>query len=101
MCRFLITALIGLPLLSGRAPAFETDAKLQKIDIEKRILFVFAGGQDRRVRIAENVRILDAKGKDLASGLKAKELKEGADVVLTVEREDNQPVVTVIQLGRR
>ncbi|HMC89786.1 MAG TPA: hypothetical protein VKI17_09565, partial [Gemmataceae bacterium] len=62
---------------------------------------VFAGGQDRRVRVAEDAKILDAKGKDLADGLKSKELKEGADVILTVERGDNGPVVKTIQLGRR
>ena len=62
---------------------------------------VFAGGQDRRVSVAENAKILDAKGKDLADGLKSKELKEGAEVILTVEREDNRPVIKAIQLGKR
>jgi hypothetical protein len=100
MFRYFLSALL-IVLVAGRTNAFETDAKIQKIDVQKRILFVFAGGQDRRVSVAENARILDAKGKDLADGLKSKELKEGADVILTVEREDNRPVIKAIQLGKR
>lgn len=101
MYRCLLAVLLGYTFLAARALAFETDAKIKKVDVEKRMLFVFAGGQDRRVPVAENAKILDAKGKDLADGLKSKELKEGTDVILTVEPEGNRPVIKVIQLGKR
>ena len=45
-------------------------------------------------------RSSDADGKTLPDGLKAKELKEGAEVTVTVERGDNEPVIKAIRLGK-
>src|SRR5207248_2276392 len=36
----------------------------------------------------------------LADGLQAKELKEGTEVTVTVEREDGGPVIKAIRLGK-
>ena len=43
--------------------------------------------------------VLDADGKLLKDGLKAKELKEGVEVTLTVEQGGNGPVIKEIRLG--
>src|SRR5437660_12301680 len=52
MHRFMLCSLFVSVAFAGRAAAFETDARIKKIDMEKRVLLVFAGGQDRRVRVA-------------------------------------------------
>jgi hypothetical protein len=58
-------------------------------------------GRDRTLKADKNLKVLDAKGKDLADGLKSKELKEGADVTVTVERENDDIVLKVLQLGKK
>src|SRR5437868_1897064 len=91
---FILAALVlATPLL-----AFEAEAQIRKIDAGHRTLVVFAGGQERTVRVARDARITDAAGKELPDGLMAKQL-EGAAVTLTVEREGNEPVVHAIRLG--
>lgn len=101
MRRVLVGAVLGLLLLAGSLLAFEVGGTIKKVDVEKSILYVHANGQDREVKIAKNVKVLGTDGKDLADGLKAKELKEGAEVTLTVEREDKTPVIKAIRLGKR
>ena len=86
-------------LLAVAALAFETRARIRRIDADGRIAHVFAGGQDRTVPIAAGARILDREGKDLAGGLRSAELREGAEVTLTVEPENGAPVIRVIRLG--
>lgn len=100
MRRVFVGAALGLMLLAGSLLAIEVGGTIKKVDAENGILYVHAGGQDREVKIAKGAKILDKDGKDLADGLKAKELKEGAEVTLTVEREDNTPVIKAIRLGR-
>lgn len=100
MFRPLLALLLTL-ITAAAAPAFETPARIRRIDADRRVARVFAGGQDRTVRIAAEARVLDAAGKDLPGGLQAPQLKEGAEVTLTVERGDNGPEIRVIRLGAR
>src|SRR5262249_4471522 len=62
-------------------------------------MVVFAGGQDRNLKIDKSVKVLDMKGQDLPDGLKSKELKEGAEVTITVETGGGQPVLKAVRLG--
>ena len=80
--------------------AFEVVGTIKKVDAAKSVLYVFANGQDRTVKIAKDAKILDKEGKDLKDGLRSKELKEGAEVTLTVERMDGGPVIKAIRLGK-
>ena len=100
MRRLFPTAILVLLLFVGGLSAFDAVGTLKKVDAEKHILFVHAGGQDREVKIAKDVKVLGTDGKPLADGLKAKELKEGAEVTITVEREDYQPIIKAIRLGK-
>src|SRR5205823_1879661 len=80
--------------------AFVVGGTVRGVDPENRILRVFAGGQLRMVRVAEDAQILGREGKPLPGGLRSPELKDGAEVTLTVEPEGGQPVIRSIRLGR-
>jgi len=90
-----------LALLTGSALAFDVLGTIKKVDAEKRLLFVHANGQDRTVPVAKDAKILGTDDKPLADGLAAKELKEGAEVTLTVEPLDGKPTIQAIRLGKR
>jgi hypothetical protein len=92
-------AVSAMFLAIGMAAAFEARGVLRRVDPEKGTIDVFAGQQDRTVRVAKNAKFLDEKGQALADGIRSKELKEGAAVTLTIEREGNQPVIQALQLS--
>jgi hypothetical protein len=96
--RFLAAA-AGVVVVAGAVTAFEAVGTIQKVDADKGVLYVHAGGQDRIVKITKDIKVLDKDGKDLPDGLRSKELKEGTVVTLTVEPEDKMPVVKQIRLG--
>jgi hypothetical protein len=100
--RLLAGAVLGLLALVGAGRAFEAVGKIIKVDADKGEVVVFAGGQERRVRVAKDVKVLDEKDKALPDGLKSNALKEGAEVTLTVEPGgDGRPTITGIRLGRK
>jgi len=101
MLRLLLGVALCLLVCVGALLGFEVQAVIKKIDSEKGVLTVTANGQDRTVRVAKDAKVLDEKGKALADGLKDKQIKEGAEVTLTVEREDGQPVIKALQLGKK
>src|SRR5262245_34003443 len=90
-----------LLLITKSAIAFEVEGTIKKIDADGGMLVVQAGGQERNVAVAPDARILDAAGKVLVGGLKAKELREGTDATFTLERGQGRPIITSIQLGKR
>ena len=57
-----------------------------------------AGGRDHTIRVPAGVKVLDAAGQELPEGLKAKDLHEGAGVILTVERQGDKLVLQAIRL---
>jgi Cu/Ag efflux protein CusF len=79
---------------------FEAVGTLKKVDTENRLLYMHANGQDRTVPIHKDAKVLGTDGKPLPEGLKAKELKDGAEVTVTVERTDDGPVIMSIRLGK-
>jgi hypothetical protein len=95
----MIAALLVVVAVSSVSLGFEVSAVIRKVDVEKGILVVFGGGQERTVPVAKDAKFLDEKGKDLEGGLAAKEIKEGAAVTLTVERDGNTPTIKGIRLG--
>lgn len=101
MRRLFLTAGFGLVLFVTTLSAFEAVGTIKKVDVEKNLLYINANGQDRTVKIATDVKVLGTDDKPLADGLKAKELKEGAEVTVTVEREDGAPLIKAIRLGKR
>src|SRR5262249_7538233 len=99
MVRRFLGACCVLVLLAGRPPALEAVGTVKKVDADKGVVIVFAGGQDRTLKADKDLKVLDEKGKDLADGLKSKELKEGTRVTITVERENNELVLKQLRLG--
>jgi Cu/Ag efflux protein CusF len=81
-----LLAAIALVLIATQSPAFDAVGHIKKVDAEKNLLSIHANGQDRTVKIDKEAKVLGADGKPLADGLKSKELKEGAEVTVTVER---------------
>jgi hypothetical protein len=94
-------AIVVLLCFTSRTLGFEVGAVIRKIDAEKRVAVVFANGQERTVKIAADVRILNEKGEDFNGGLAAEQFKEGTRVMLTVERDGDAPAIVTIRLGRR
>jgi hypothetical protein len=88
-------------LLAGPVLAFEAVGTFKRVDLKNGVVFVYANNQDRTVRVAKDIKVLDVQGKELPEGLKSKELKEGVDATFTVEREGETPVMTVIRLGKK
>src|SRR5262249_55202951 len=43
----------------------------------------------------------DREGKELADGLKSKELLEGVEATFTVEQEKDEPVIKAVRLGKK
>jgi hypothetical protein len=81
--------------------ALEAVGTVRRLDSEQGVLVVFANGAERTLSIAKDVKILGADGTPLADGLAAKELKEGAEVTVTVERAGSSgPELRSLRLGR-
>jgi hypothetical protein len=79
--------------------ALEAVGTIKKIDADKKVVVVFAGGQDRTLKADKNLKVVDEQGKELPDGLKSKELKEGATVTITVERQQQRLLLTQLRLG--
>jgi hypothetical protein len=101
MRRVLVGVAFALALSAGSLLAFDAVGTIKKVDADRGVLFIHANGQDRTVKVAKDVKVQGADGKALADGLRAKELKEGAEVTVTVEREEGGPVIKAIRLGKQ
>jgi len=101
MLRITTVAAAVLVLFATAARAFEAQGTIRKVDVANHTLIVQAGGQERTVHIADDAKLLDERGEPLPDGLKSKQLAEGAEATLTLDRVGGQPVITAIQLGRR
>jgi hypothetical protein len=88
-------------LLVGDLLAFEAVGTIQKVDAEKGRLVIRVNGQERSVKADKSIKVLDKEGKELADGLKSKELTEGIEATFTVEPEKNEPVIKAIKLGKK
>src|SRR5262249_53751377 len=93
MARCFVGACCTLLILATNLVALEAVGMLKQVDTDKNIVIVFAGGQDRTLKADPNLKVVDEQGKALADGLKAKELKAGATVTITVERENQELIL--------
>src|SRR5690242_6093806 len=101
MFRTLAYTIIAVLFLADHLSAFEAEGTMQKIDAAAGVLVIHAGNQDRTVKVVDNVKVLDAKGKPLPEGLQAKELIAGVEATFTIEPENGRPTIKAIQLGKR
>src|SRR5437879_3262024 len=99
MCIRWTFALCIVVLLVGGLIAFEATGTIQKVDAENGRIVIRVNGQDRSVKVDKSIKVLDREGKELADGLKSKELKEGVEATFTVEPEKGEPVIKAIRLG--
>jgi hypothetical protein len=100
MRRVFLAAMLWLLADAGAVRAIEAPGTIKKVDAERGIMVVHANGQDRNLTIDEAVKVTDAEGKALAGGIRAGELKAGAEVTITVERTGDRAVLKAIRLGR-
>jgi hypothetical protein len=101
MLRPAVAAGCVLACCAGGALAFEVRAVIKKVDADRGLVVFHAGSKDRALPIPRGVKVFDAAGKELAAGLRAKELKPGIAVTLTVERVNDKPVLRAIRLGQQ
>jgi hypothetical protein len=98
-------ALLGLAFaflgVASQALALEATATITRVDAEHGVIIVFAGGQDRTLKVGQETQFLDAAGKALPNGIGAAEWKEGVAVTVTVDLADGQPALKAIRLGSR
>ena len=99
MRSLLVRVLAILVCLGAGASAFEVQAVIKSVDIGRQRLHVTARGEDRAIPFDGNVKVFDVAGEELADGLKSAELKVGANVKLTVERDNDRPVLVSIRIG--
>ena len=66
-------------LLVGSLSAFEVVGTIKNVDPDRGVLVIHANNQDHTVKADKDIKVLDRDGKDLADGLKSKELKEGVE----------------------
>lgn len=95
-----VGAVFGLVLIAGSLIAFEGEVTLKKVDAENGVLVLGAGGNEKTVKVAQDAKFLDAQGKALTDGLKSKELKEGIQATVTVEREGDEFVLKSLRIGK-
>lgn len=81
------------------AQAIVVEVELRRIDVENRVAVVFANGQERTLKVADDAKILDENGKQLRDGLAAKELK--AKAIATLQVEPVGKVIQSLRLGGR
>ena len=86
---------------SVQGDQFEVLAVLQTVDSGSRMITAFANGRDRTLLVATEAPILDESGQPLKDGLNSKQLVEGLNVSLTVQRGDRAPTILVLQIGKK
>jgi hypothetical protein len=100
MRRVLVLALLALLAGARGALALEAHGTIKSIDAGKGTAVIFANGRDRDLKIAADVKVSGLDGQPLSGGIKAAELREGADVTITVEFDGGGPVLKAIRMGR-
>jgi hypothetical protein len=95
----LFVELLGILVCAKSALALELTGTLTKVDAENGRVIVFANGEDRNLKIAENVKVFGTDGKPLPAGIKSTALQPGTAVTSTVEFEGGGPTLKVHRLG--
>src|SRR4051794_5109506 len=99
MLRTLLCAVFALLLVVGGLLAAEIKGKIKSIDADKMTVTVTdEDGKDHVLNVEKDAKLVSPGGKDLKDGLKAKQFKEGAAVVVTCEKKDGKECATEIKL---
>jgi hypothetical protein len=94
-----MAALLGLVLVGGGLLAEEIKGKVKSVDADKKVLTVTVDGKDKEFKLNDSTTFVGPKGKALKEGIKAKGLKEGANVTITTDKKDGKVVVTEVKLS--
>jgi hypothetical protein len=92
--------MFGLLVTVSAVLALGAPATIKKIDADRGTIRVFAGGKDRELKIAADVKVIGKDGKPVADGIKSQELKEGTECMITVDTDAAPPVLKAIYLGK-
>lgn len=80
-------------------------AKIEKVDLEKGRITIKGDGADAKpINInveKQKTKLLGADGKELADGIKSKDLKEGTEVTVTFEKKDNKTTYKEIKINKK
>jgi hypothetical protein len=90
---------VALLLFASHLSAAEFSAKIQRIDAERGLAVVVAGGQERSLRVGPEVKLLDAQGNVLAEGLRSPLLAVGVSVTLSADRQAGGPLLKSIRIS--
>lgn len=102
LARFSVFSLLAVVLTAATALALdEVVVKIKKVDVDKHVLTIHWNRAERAVNLAADVKVLGADGKDLKDGLSARELSEGTEVTLSVERVSGELTIKAIRLGNQ
>ena len=80
-----IVSILVLFLAVGVVAAFDVQAAIKKVDADKDMIYFSVDQKDRAAKVEAGAKILGADGMALEGGLKAKELRDGAVVTLSIE----------------
>ncbi len=98
MLRTPVMVFAGWMLLAVDVSAFEVEAVVQRVDVDQRLLVIIARQQQRAIRVPETAKVLDAAGREVADGLRAKELRPGMRITITAERDGDRTTLRTIRL---
>lgn len=99
MVRSLVCALAALVVCAGSLMAEEIKGKIKKVDADAMTVTVTTDdGRDQVVHVGKDTRVTGPNGKDLKSGIKSHQLKEGTEVTVTTEMRGGKTVATGISL---
>ena len=97
MRRSFLTAAVVLLTFTPLA-AVDAIGTIVRVDTQKGWLFMYAGGQNRAVRLDKDVKVLDRDGRALPGGITSPELRAGVEVTVTME--EGAHFITAIRLGQ-
>ncbi len=101
MRRAIVPALLAILAGAHSALALEAQGTIKSVDAEKGTMVVYANGKDRDLTIAEDFKVFGTNGQPVSSGIKATELKAGAEVTITVDTNGGRgPILKAIRLGK-
>jgi hypothetical protein len=99
MCRSIAASLVLLSVVAGLS-AVEAVVKIKKVDAGQGTVTIQINDKEKALKADAKVKVLDTRGKELADGLKSKELTAGTEATLTIDTT-NEPIIKVIRLGKR
>ena len=97
--QLVLIGILGLCSIANNVFALDATGKITNFDPANGTARIFANGQNRNLTIARDVKVLGTDGNPLPGGPKSAELKEGAEVSITVEFQNGVPVLRTIRLG--